>query len=352
MLESAHCPEVALGTFASAELGIFPGLVVRGQVAPLRALSEMDNLGDDTMLGLFDRWDSWWPRIAERVAGFVQSGLPGAVPLEAVRLMLPVQPRQIVCAGANYRQHVVEMMTDHDLASDATLDREARHHQAVRMMDHRADKGRPFAFVKPVSTLLAPGEDLVIPIDAGQTDWEVELAVVIGRACHRVSRGEALDHVAGYAIANDISARDRLARRDISNLGLDWIAGKSSPGFFPLGPLIVPAAFVPDPQNLMLTLKLNGQVMQHENTADMIFSISRLIEHITTYMRLLPGDIISTGSPSGNGTHYDRYLGDGDVMEAHIEGLGTQRVRCVGEQLRPGASVHTPFAPLPELAKN
>jgi 2-keto-4-pentenoate hydratase/2-oxohepta-3-ene-1,7-dioic acid hydratase in catechol pathway len=118
------------------------------------------------------------------------------------------------------------------------------------------------------------------------------------------------------------------------------------PGFFPLGPVIVPAQFIPDPQDLWIEFKLNGKVMQSESTADMIFNVAHLIEFISTHMQLLPGDVISTGSPSGNGTHYRRFLTPGDVMEGSISGIGVQRNHCVAEVLADGAATHRPFTPL------
>jgi 2-keto-4-pentenoate hydratase/2-oxohepta-3-ene-1,7-dioic acid hydratase in catechol pathway len=113
-------------------------------------------------------------------------------------------------------------------------------------------------------------------------------------------------------------------------LGTDWLRSKGQPGFLPLGPYFVPSAFVPEPHRLKMRLTVSGRVMQNETTADMLFGIERQIEYISRYARLLPGDIICTGSPAGNGTHYNRFLREGDVMEAEIEGLGRQRQVCTG----------------------
>ncbi len=260
--------------------------------------------------------------------------------------LAPVRPRQIICSGANYRKHVLEIMANQTMTSDALVEPEQRRRTAERMMDHRATHGQPYAFIKPVSTVLDPFERLIVPADSAQLDWELELGVVIGRPAYRVSRERAADHVAGYVVVNDITARDHLARPDFPSLGLDWVAGKSGPGFLPIGPVIVPAAFVQDPQALMITLKLNGQIMQHESTADMIFSVMQLVEFISTHMQLLPGDVICTGSPSGNGVQHKRFLAPGDVLEGEIEGLGAQRVQCVAEELGHDAVLHRPFTPL------
>jgi 2-keto-4-pentenoate hydratase/2-oxohepta-3-ene-1,7-dioic acid hydratase in catechol pathway len=144
-----------------------------------------------------------------------------------------------------------------------------------------------------------------------------------------VSAADALQYVAGYTVVNDLTTRDRVFRPDMPSLGTDWLAGKNAPTFLPLGPWVVPARFVPDPMNLRITLRLNGDVMQDESTADMIFDVATLISHVSQITPLRPGDLLLTGSPAGNGAHYNRWLQPGDVMESAIEGLGVQRNRCV-----------------------
>lgn len=343
-------PALALATFCSPNdpSSSFPGLCVDGGVWPIASLPGIEDLAGRDLSAVVDNWERC--ELAIRIFIESLSATVRAAPLEIaeLQLMLPLRPRQIVCVGANYRRHVIEMMADHDVGSEAGLSDEQRRERAVRIMDHRAAYGQPYAFIKPASCLLAPGDDLVVPPDSAQIDWELELAVVIGRPCFRVPRARALDLVAGYAIANDISARDRLNRRDIPGIGLDFIAGKGGPGFLPFGPFIVPASAVGDPQDLMLELRLNDQVMQHESTADMVFPVATLIEFISTHMKLYPGDIICTGSPAGNGTHYGRYLEPGDRVEGRIAGLGAQRFSCVAEELDDGAMTHRPFIALEE----
>jgi len=136
-----------------------------------------------------------------------------------------------------------------------------------------------------------------------------------------------MDYIAGYTIANDISNRGQIFRSDsdMKPMGSDWVSSKSSPGYCPLGPYLVPAAFVENPMDLQINLALNGDMMQDESTADMIIDIPRLIEYLTARVQLLPGDVLLTGSPSGNGVHYKRFLQTGDVMDCSITGLGTQR---------------------------
>lgn len=345
-------PRKALATFSrSRKNDIFPGLCVDQQVWPISSIPGLESLNCADLIGVFEQWDECAPRIEEFCGSASTPPQDGAIPLSELDLQLPLTPRQIVCVGANYRQHVIEMMTDHDVGSESGLSREQRRQRATRIMDHRAAHGQPYAFVKPMSSLLAPNENLIVPPDSAQVDWELELAVVMGRRCFRVSREKALDYVGGYAVANDISARDRLNRRDIPGIGLDFIAGKSAPGFFPLGPFVVPSVFVGDPQNLKLEMKLNGQIMQSENTADMIFPVAALIEYISTHMVLLPGDVISTGSPAGNGTHHNRYLQQGDHIEGRIEGLGLQQFSCVAEQIDADATTHRAFVPLTDLVE-
>ncbi|MFD0203643.1 MULTISPECIES: fumarylacetoacetate hydrolase family protein [Saccharothrix] len=139
-------------------------------------------------------------------------------------------------------------------------------------------------------------------------------------------------HVAGYTIANDLTARDLVFRPDMREIGTDWLRSKNAPGFTPLGPYLVPAEFVGDPSDLRLTLKLNGETMQDESTEDMIFDVARMVSYASQTTTLLPGDLVLTGSPAGNGMHHGRLLRDGDVMESTITGLGVQRTRCVAEE--------------------
>lgn len=144
-----------------------------------------------------------------------------------------------------------------------------------------------------------------------------------------------MDHVAGYTICNDITTRDRVFRADSKGLGADWYRSKNAPGFLPTGPFLVPAPFV-DPDDLHVTLDLNGQRMQDATTSDLLFTLPALIAAASLNMPLLPGDLLLTGSPAGNGAHWGRLLRDGDVMTGAIEGLGAQTVRCLAEDTEGG----------------
>lgn len=343
-------PNLGLGTVTlPTGGGMMTALLIEGCIHPVGSILEAAGLslgGAPAMLDVMEEWPTVWPILR---AFAETSGARSGIDRADIAVHAPIQPRQIICAGANYRRHVIELMTDH-AGAGGDMPPEERRRYAERLMDHRATHGQPFAFLKPVSAILDPFGELQVPPDAHECDWELELAAVIGRTAHRVTRDEALEYVAGYTIANDISARDRLARIDFPSLGFDWLAGKGGPGFLPLGPWIVPAERIENPQALQVTLDLNGQTMQDESTADMIFDVARLIEYITTYVRLMPGDVICTGSPAGNGTHYQRFLRSGDIITGSISGLGAQRISCSAEALGPRVAVHRPFEALTELS--
>jgi 2,4-didehydro-3-deoxy-L-rhamnonate hydrolase len=208
------------------------------------------------------------------------------------------------------------------------------HEYATEIMTRRKREGEPYFFNKPVSTITGPFDPIYIPASAKQPDWELELGVYVGKAARHVKAADALQYVAGYTIANDITDRTLLWRRDdMKAMGTDWVSGKSSPSYLPTGPYLVPAAHVPDPQNLRITLKLNGEVKQDDSTSDMIHDVARLIEYLSSKVQLYPGDLICTGSPAGNGTHYNRYLQPKDVVESTISGLGVQRNSVLAEAI-------------------
>jgi 2,4-diketo-3-deoxy-L-fuconate hydrolase len=325
-----------LGVFAGLGAAPVLALLLEGRVVPIAQAAQ--TLGEplivDSMATLLEGWDEHEPLLrglAERLAQGDGGLLYQARGVEMVQPVIPVAPRQIFMAGANYRKHVMDLVVDSGAFRDKNLSVDQQRAEAGAMLDNRAKTGRPFVFQGLYSALASPGDPLVLPYDVAQPDWELELAVVIGRAGRRIPRDTALDHVAAYTVANDVTARDKVARKDAGPMGMDWLASKNAPGFLPVGPYLTPAAFVPDPQDLQVTLKLNGDVMQDESTADMLFGVARIIEFISAHVQLLPGDLICTGSPSGNGTHYDRFLRDGDVMEGEITGLGVLRTPCVAE---------------------
>jgi 2,4-diketo-3-deoxy-L-fuconate hydrolase len=225
----------------------------------------------------------------------------GAAPVVAdgVRLGPPVcRPSKIVCVGLNYRDHARETG------------------QAV--------PAEPVLFFKATSALTGPNDDVIIPKNGAKTDWEVELAVVIGRRATYVERGEALAHVAGYVLHNDYSERSFQLER-----GGQWVKGKSCDTFAPLGPFLATQDEIRDVHDLPMWLKVNGETKQCGSTRDLVFDVPTLVSYISQFMTLLPGDVISTGTPAGVGhaQRPPRYLVDGDEVELGIEGLGSSRQR-------------------------
>lgn len=302
-------------------------LVREGRATPLAS-----HLASDvTVRGLVDRWDEAFPVLAALAARLAPGDLELVVDeLHPLPPVLP--PGEIFQAGANYRQHVLDLMSGADSRGDTSdgLDRPARE-RARAELDQRIATGQPFVFLGSAHAMIGAHDDVILPFDCAQPDWELELAAVIGRPARRVDRDRALSYVAGYTICNDVTARDALTRPDTRSLGLDWLAGKNAPTFLPTGPLFVPAAFVEDPGGLHVLLKVNGETMQDETTADMVFDTAAIIAFISNVAELHPGDLVLTGSPAGNGASHGVFLKPGDVMEGTIGGLGTQRNRCVAE---------------------
>jgi 2-keto-4-pentenoate hydratase/2-oxohepta-3-ene-1,7-dioic acid hydratase in catechol pathway len=184
----------------------------------------------------------------------------------------------------------------------------------------------PVLFFKASSAIVGPNDPIIIPKNSEKTDWEVELAVVIGKKASYVTEADALNHVAGYVLHNDVSERAFQLERSGQ-----WVKGKSCDTFAPIGPFIATPDEIGDPNNLNLWLKLNGEEMQNSNTSDFIFNIQHVVSYISQFMTLLPGDIISTGTPFGVGLGLTppRYLKEGDVVELGIEGLGVSKQTCI-----------------------
>jgi 2-keto-4-pentenoate hydratase/2-oxohepta-3-ene-1,7-dioic acid hydratase in catechol pathway len=212
---------------------------------------------------------------------------------------------------------------------------------AEAMMDERAKTGRPYVFAGLPSALTGPYDEIVLPERGANHDWELELAAVIGRPARNLTRENALEHVAGYTICNDITTRSLVYRRDLTAIGTDWFAAKNAPTFLPTGPFLVPAAFVGDPAALKITLKHNGITRQDESTADMLFDLPQILAYITAVTELGPGDLVLTGSPAGNGAHWGVFLAAADVLEGEITGLGRQRNQITA-QVTTATSTGTP----------
>ncbi|MET4159571.1 fumarylacetoacetate hydrolase family protein [Agromyces sp. PvR057] len=317
----------ALARFAS-DTGPVPGLVVGDRIRPLSA----EELGAESLNDFLAEGEAAWDRIAALAAAGDEPAGAAWQPLESVTLLAPVEPRQVLQTGANYRTHVIDLVVAGRAKQDPRPIEELRE-WAADLMDRRAREGIPYFFIGLPACVVGAGEILELPAYSDQHDWELELAVVIGAPAFRVSREDALAHVAGYTIVNDITTRDLVFRQDMKDIGTDWYRAKNAPGFLPTGPFLVPARQIADPGNLRLTLTVNGETMQDATTEDLLFDIPALIAAASETMPLLPGDLLLTGSPAGNGLVHGRMLRDGDVMIGTIEGLGTQVVRSAAARV-------------------
>jgi 2-keto-4-pentenoate hydratase/2-oxohepta-3-ene-1,7-dioic acid hydratase in catechol pathway len=321
-------PGVGIGRFSGPDGAVFLGAVLGPDVLPLRT-TPFGVPGDDPA-ALFDQWD----RLVAALSTWLSTGPPpGAAtrPLRELTVHPPVCPQRVFQSGANYRTHVIDLIVAQKIGRHDGEDPAALRARAAEAMDLRAAQGTPYVFLGLTSAINGPFDDVVLPGRGTEHDWELELGVVIGRPAYRVHRDQALDHVAGYTIVNDVTTRDLVFRPDVPGIGTDWLASKNAPTFSPTGPYLVPAAFV-DPSALRVRLRLNGELMQDGPTSDMIFDVARLVEHTSAITQLRPGDLLMTGSPAGNGAHHGRFLRPGDVMEGEITGLGIQRNTCVGER--------------------
>jgi 2-keto-4-pentenoate hydratase/2-oxohepta-3-ene-1,7-dioic acid hydratase in catechol pathway len=200
--------------------------------------------------------------------------------------------------------------------------------------DHAAETGatvppEPIIFMKATSAIAGPNDNVLIPRGSEKTDWEVELAVIIGKTAKYVSEDEAMDYVAGYAVSDDVSERAFQTERSGQ-----WTKGKSCDTFGPIGPWLVTRDEIPDPQNLKMWLTVNGQKMQDGSSSTMVYGVKYLVSYLSQFMSLHPGDVISTGTPPGVGMGLKppRFLNDGDVVELGIEGLGTQKQTFVQDR--------------------
>lgn len=283
------------------------GALRHGSLAGPEGEERVHDLGAGDLLALLERGEDWlaWARQATRAEG---------TPLAAVRLRAPLRrPPKLLALAGNYQEHVRE---------GGVADVEKRH-------------ATPLLFLKPSSAIIGPGEPVHAPPISHAVDYELEIAVVIGRRCKQVRAADALDVVAGYMVANDISARSVDWGVDRSAITpriayFDWLNGKWPDTFAPLGPCLVTADEIPDPQALAMRLSVNGEVRQESNTGAMIFTVAETIAFCSRFMTLEPGDVILTGTPSGVGATTGTYLQPGDTMEAWIERLGTL-VTPVGE---------------------
>ena len=263
-----------------------------------------------SLMRMMEQWAYWRDKLPQMVGYFFahpQEHQTSIVLQEEELQWLPplLFPRKLICIRTNYTDHIAEMGGGGGRPS------------------------HPYSFLKPpTTTLVGSGATITLPEHLQLIDWEVELAVVIGQRAHNVRESAALQAIGGYSVLNDVSARDELrgwlANPSKSPVGIDWVVSKALDGFAPMGPMITPAEFVADPQKLRLTLTVNGQIKQDSTTANMVFSVQEIVEHLTTVITLEPGDVIATGTPAGVGfaRKPQEFLRSGDYMVAEVEGLG------------------------------
>ena len=250
-------------------------------------------------------WDEVFfsdPGNMQRLAAWIQENAATAERIDSsVRLGAAVsRPGKLICIGLNFSDH----------AEEAGMDIPTE----------------PIVFFKATSAICGPNDAVVIPRNSVKTDWEVELAFVVGKRANYVSEEDALDHVAGYLLHNDYSEREFQIER-----GGQWVKGKSCDTFAPLGPYIVTPDELEDPENLEMWLKVNGETKQDGNSNKLIFGIAHLVSYLSQFMSLMPGDVVSTGTPPGVGLGFDppQFLKPGDVVELGIDGLGESKQEAV-----------------------
>ena len=251
-----------------------------------------------TMRELIEEGPTAWARAAEVLARAPLG--PFLRPLQGLKLDAPVpNPSKIIAIGMNYADHAREQ--------------------------GKKPPERPIVFAKYPTTVIGPGDEIRWdPTLSNKVDWEVELAVVIGRTTRRVAAADAFEYVFGYTVANDVTARD------LQDSDGQWVRSKSLDTFCPLGPWIVTRDEIPDPHGLAIRCLLNGELVQDSKTDQLIFRIPQLVEYLSRAFTLLPGDLILTGTPPGVGHHRKpaRYLGDGDVVTVEIDGIGSLSNPC------------------------
>jgi 2-keto-4-pentenoate hydratase/2-oxohepta-3-ene-1,7-dioic acid hydratase in catechol pathway len=292
-----------------ADRGERAGLLVGGQIYDAANLT-----GDQRDLSVMSILTDWDEALA-RLSDSLHLRLPnGHEPVKGAELLAPLtSPGSIYCAGANYADHAAEMAKANGIQV-------------------RQKSDRSWHFLKSSRAVVGHGAAVELPRNSSKIDWEVELAAVIGRRCKNVDLEHALDFVAGYAVAIDFSARDLSRRWDVaegSPFKMDWMSHKNFDGSCPIGPFIVPASEVGDPQDLGIELSVNGEVKQKSTTAEMIFSLAEQIRDLSRQITLWPGDIILTGTPAGVGTTRGEFLKAGDVVAARIDGLGELQTTMV-----------------------
>jgi 2-keto-4-pentenoate hydratase/2-oxohepta-3-ene-1,7-dioic acid hydratase in catechol pathway len=298
-----------LVTFQTSD-GARAGALLGEQIFDAAKLS--GNPAHATMLAVLRDW-----RAAHGALRKAKPGTKKGIPLRKAKLLAPVpNPGAVYCAGANYTDHMAEMAR-------------AQNREPGPTMKEMGEK--PWHFIKSSSSVVGPGTVVTLPAYSKAVDWEVELVAVIGRTAKDVPVDKALDYVAGYTIADDLSARDAMRRDKMpptSPFHFDWVSQKSFDGSCPIGPWIVPASQIADPHKLAIRLWVGDELMQDSNTGKMIFDTAEQIAMLSSRVTLHPGDLVLTGTPAGVGMPRNRFLQSGEIVRLEIEGIGelTHRV--------------------------
>ena len=318
-----------LATFARPGGGPFVAIVLGDDAVDLslahaayRASARRGALtATDTILGLLESWDANFPVLQEIVAFLEKEGLkPDAAKLASLRALPPVlRPGKMFYAAQNFQEHVDEMIR---AGISATAGPKFTGEKSTTW---------PYLFLKAPSCLAGAFDEIEIPLGMKKIDWEAEIALAIGRRGKRIKAERALEHVAGFMTTNDVSCRDMQVRSDRPALRSDWLGGKSHDKFAPMGPFLVPRAFVPDHMNLFIRLAVNGEVKQNGSTSQFIFTPEEQIEYASSILTIETGDVCSCGTCGGVGMGIGTFLEPGDVMETEVETLGRMRNRFVAE---------------------
>jgi 2,4-didehydro-3-deoxy-L-rhamnonate hydrolase len=310
-----------LGTFAKSSGGSFAAIVLSDDVIELGSARPGVFASASSIDALLADWDANFAKLQETVAMIEKKGLPSATAkLQNLRALPPVgRPGKMFYAAQNFQEHVDEMLRAGMTPASGP-----------KFTGEKATT-EPYLFLKAPSTLAGAYDDIAIPLGMKKIDWEAEIALAIGKPGKRIKAERALEHVAGFMTTNDVSARDLQIRADRPGLRSDWLNGKSHDNFAPMGPFLVPRAFVPDHKNLFIRLTVTGEIKQNGNTSQFIFTPEEQIEYASNILTLESGDIFSCGTCGGVGQGTNTFLKAGDVMETEIESLGKMRNRFVAE---------------------
>jgi 2,4-didehydro-3-deoxy-L-rhamnonate hydrolase len=310
-----------LGSFAKSGGKPFVAIVLDDTAIELAGAAEAANktLGDATSIqGLLEDWDRNFVALQEIVAFLDKEKKPGEMVTSLTARPPVARPGKMFYAAQNFQEHVDEMIRAGMSPKDDQWKGEK-------------EKTKPYLFLKAPSCLAGANDDIEIPRGLKKIDWEAEIACAIGRRGRHIKAEKALDHIAGWMTTNDVSARDLQIRGDRPALRSDWLNGKSHDRFAPMGPYLVPKAFIKDHMKLFIRLSVNGQVKQNGNTSQFIFTPEEQVAYASDILSIETGDVFVCGTCGGVGQGTNTFLNVGDVMETEVEGLGKMRNRFVAE---------------------